>query len=68
MILPFYDSLISKLIFWDETRSSAITRFKCTLEESILEWPKQTSRCLKLWLMNKTFAREISIQNGLRAG
>jgi acetyl/propionyl-CoA carboxylase alpha subunit len=32
-VTPFYDSLISKLIVWGETRGEAILRMRCALDE-----------------------------------
>ncbi len=37
VISPFYDSLIAKLIVWDETRSAAIARAERALRETLIE-------------------------------
>lgn len=41
-IPPFYDSLLGKLIVWDETRDSAITRLDRALGELLIEGVKTT--------------------------
>jgi acetyl-CoA carboxylase biotin carboxylase subunit len=36
-IPPFYDSLLAKLIVWDETRDAALARAERALEETVIE-------------------------------
>ena len=36
-ISPFYDSLLGKLIVWDETRDAALARMKRALAELVIE-------------------------------
>ena len=43
-ISPFYDSLLGKLIVWDETRDGALQRMRRALEELIVEGVATTSR------------------------
>ncbi len=42
-IPPFYDSLLGKLIVWDETRASALSRLSRTLAELEIEGVKTTT-------------------------
>ena len=41
-IPPFYDSLLGKLIVWDETRPAALARLKRALGELLIDGPKTT--------------------------
>jgi acetyl-CoA carboxylase biotin carboxylase subunit len=34
---PFYDSLLAKLVVWDETREAALARAERALEETVIE-------------------------------
>jgi Arabinose-binding domain of AraC transcription regulator, N-term/Biotin carboxylase C-terminal domain len=43
-ISPFYDSLLGKLIVWDETRDGALRRMRRGLEELIVEGVATTAR------------------------
>lgn len=43
-ISPFYDSLLGKLIVWDDTRDGALQRMRRALEELIVEGVATTSR------------------------
>jgi acetyl-CoA carboxylase biotin carboxylase subunit len=43
-ISPFYDSLIGKLIVWDETRDGALRRMRRALEELIVEGVATTAQ------------------------
>ena len=45
---PFYDSLLGKLIVWDETRDSAIARMQGALAELHIEGIKTTKPLHKL--------------------
>lgn len=42
-VLPYYDSLLGKLIVWDETRDGAIRKMKSSLGELIVEGIHTTS-------------------------
>lgn len=47
--LPFYDSLIGKLIVWDETRDGAIRKMKSSLGELIVEGIQTTAdECIRI--------------------
>ncbi|MDD3819371.1 MAG: acetyl-CoA carboxylase biotin carboxylase subunit [Actinomycetota bacterium] len=54
-ILPFYDSLIAKLIVWDRTRDEAILRSKRALDEFKIEGIKTTIPFYKRIIQNKNF-------------
>ena len=41
-VLPFYDSLLGKLIVWGETRDHALARLKRALSETRIEKLKTT--------------------------
>ena len=43
-ISPFYDSLLGKLIVWDETRDGALRRMRRALDELIVEGVATTAR------------------------
>lgn len=42
VVPPFYDSLLGKLIVWDETRAGAIARLERALGELVIEGPPTT--------------------------
>jgi acetyl-CoA carboxylase biotin carboxylase subunit len=54
-ILPFYDSLVAKLIVWDRTREDAILRSKRALDEFKIEGIKTTIPFYKKIIQNKNF-------------
>ncbi len=54
-ISPFYDSLIAKLIVWDNTREGAISRSKRALDEFKIEGIKTTIPFHKKILENENF-------------
>ncbi|MDD5600173.1 MAG: acetyl-CoA carboxylase biotin carboxylase subunit [Actinomycetota bacterium] len=56
-ILPFYDSLIAKLIVWDRTRDEAILRSKRALDEFKIEGIKTTIPFYKKIIQNKNFQK-----------
>lgn len=35
-ITPYYDSMLAKVIVWDETRARAISKMKCTLQDTVV--------------------------------
>jgi acetyl-CoA carboxylase biotin carboxylase subunit len=41
-VLPYYDSLLAKLIVWGEDRSEAIKRMSWALEEYVVEGVRTT--------------------------
>jgi acetyl-CoA carboxylase biotin carboxylase subunit len=54
---PFYDSLLGKLIVWDETREAAITRLVRALKETRIEGLR-TTKPLFLALADDPACRE----------
>ncbi len=54
-VLPYYDSLISKLIVWAPTRAEAIARAKRALDEFIITGIKTTIPFHKKVMENKKF-------------
>lgn len=56
-ILPFYDSMIAKLIVWGETREDAISRAKRALEEFALEGVACTVDLHSKILLSDTFSK-----------
>jgi acetyl-CoA carboxylase biotin carboxylase subunit len=40
---PFYDSLLGKLIVWDETREAALARLRRALGELVIDGVKTTA-------------------------
>ena len=55
-IPPHYDSLIGKLIVWDENRDRAIERMKRALSETVIQGPKTTIP-LYIKIMDNPFYR-----------
>ncbi|NLW45907.1 MAG: acetyl-CoA carboxylase biotin carboxylase subunit [Firmicutes bacterium] len=56
-IPPYYDSMIAKLIVWDESRAAAITRMLRALEEFEIQGVKTTIPFQKEVLKNSYFQR-----------
>jgi acetyl-CoA carboxylase biotin carboxylase subunit len=56
-ISPFYDSLIAKLIIWDQDRESAVARSVRALDEFKIEGVKTTIPFHKRILANKKFIK-----------
>ncbi|MCK5566649.1 MAG: acetyl-CoA carboxylase biotin carboxylase subunit, partial [Actinomycetia bacterium] len=56
-ISPFYDSLIAKLIIWENDRKSAIARSVRALEEFKIEGVRTTIPFHKKILANKKFIK-----------
>jgi acetyl-CoA carboxylase biotin carboxylase subunit len=54
---PHYDSLLSKLIVWAETREAAIARMQRALDEYIIEGVTTTIPFHKRLLRNESFIR-----------
>ena len=54
---PHYDSLLSKLIVWAETREAAIARMRRALDEYVIEGITTTIPFHKRLLQNETFLR-----------
>jgi len=60
---PFYDSLIAKLIVWDETREAAIARMQRALRELHISGVKTTREFHQRLLAEPAFAKaEVSTQ------
>ncbi len=54
-VTPFYDSMMAKIIVWDETRSRAISKMLKTLDETILFGVKSNIPFLKQILSHPEF-------------
>ena len=57
MVGPFYDSLIGKLIVWDQDRLSAIRRMKRALDEFDIKGIQTTIPFFKKIFLNKAFQK-----------
>jgi acetyl-CoA carboxylase biotin carboxylase subunit len=57
LIPPYYDSMIAKLIVWDESRAAAIARMLRALDEFKIEGIKTTIPFHRLVLQNPYFQR-----------
>jgi acetyl-CoA carboxylase biotin carboxylase subunit len=55
---PFYDSLLGKLIVWDEDRMSALERLKGALEELVVAGIKTTKP------LHQALVRDADVRNG----
>jgi acetyl-CoA carboxylase, biotin carboxylase subunit len=64
---PFYDSLLGKLIVWDETRDAAINRMIRALDELEVGGLKTTKPLHQRW-RGRDVARPISTRAGLSHG
>jgi acetyl-CoA carboxylase biotin carboxylase subunit len=53
---PFYDSLLAKLVVWDETREAALARAKRALEETVIEGVTSTRELALQVLRSEEFA------------
>jgi acetyl/propionyl-CoA carboxylase alpha subunit len=65
---PFYDSLLGKLIVWDETREAAIARMAARWTNSRSKGFRRPSRCINCWRRTRASARLISIRAGSSHG
>jgi acetyl-CoA carboxylase biotin carboxylase subunit len=57
MVGPFYDSLIGKLIVWDQDRLSAIRRMKRALDEFDIRGIQTTIPFFRKIFLNKNFQK-----------
>lgn len=56
-VLPFYDSLLAKLVCWGRTREEAIARTKLALKEFTIEGLKTTIPFHQLMMEDETFLK-----------
>ena len=56
-IPPYYDSMVAKLIVWDNTRMGAINRMRRALDEYVVEGVKTTIPFHKMILFNAYFRK-----------